>query len=131
MSCRALSITITALVGKGLAPTPALATLPLALQFVAAAAMTIPASLLMGRFGRRAGFTLGSLLGIAGGAVSCLAVFLADFWLFCLGGAFLGGFGTPIALYRFAAADVAGAAYRRRPTSTGRASGRERGWTDV
>ncbi|HEY9550555.1 MAG TPA: MFS transporter, partial [Kiloniellaceae bacterium] len=117
MSCMALSITITALVGKGLAPTPALATLPLALQFVAAAAMTIPASLLMGRFGRRAGFTLGSLLGIAGGAVSCLAVFLADFWLFCLGAAFLGGFGTHIALYRFAAADVAGAAYRSRAIS--------------
>src|SRR3546814_16399623 len=95
--------------------------------------MTIPASLLMGRFGRRAGFTLGSLLGIAGGAVSCLAVFLADFWLFCLGAAFLGGFGPHIALYRFAAADVAGQAYRSRAISyvlvggeIGRASCRER-----
>src|SRR3546814_15399233 len=113
MSCMALSITIAALVGKGLAPTPALATLPLALQFVAAAAMTIPASLLMGRFGRRAGFTLGSLLGIAGGAVSRLAVFPADFWLFCLVAAFLGGFGTPIALYRSPAADHIGRAYCR------------------
>src|SRR3546814_11644202 len=61
MSCLALSITITALVGAGLAPTPALATLPLSLQFIATAAMTIPASLLMGRFGRRAGFTFGGL----------------------------------------------------------------------
>lgn len=106
MSCMALSITITALVGKGLAPTPALATLPLAVQFISTAAVTIPASLLMGRFGRRAGFTLGGLLGTAGGVISCLAVFTADFWLFCLGGAFLGGFGTHVALYRFAAADV-------------------------
>src|SRR3546814_8351566 len=88
MSCLALSITITALVGAGLAPTPALATLPLSLQFIATAAMTIPASLLMGRFGRRAGFTFGGLLGMAGGAISCVAVFLGDFWLFCLGGAF-------------------------------------------
>src|SRR3546814_16842906 len=58
MSCLALSITITALVGAGLAPTPALATLPLSLQFIATAAMTLPASLLMGRFrseGRRVG----------------------------------------------------------------------------
>src|SRR3546814_2092501 len=44
MSCLALSITITALVGAGLAPTPALATLPLSLQFIATAAMTIPRS---------------------------------------------------------------------------------------
>ncbi len=117
MSCLALSITVTALVGSGLAPTPALATLPLALQFVATAATTIPASLLMGRYGRRAGFTLGSLLGIAGGVVSCLAVFQADFWLFCAGAALLGGFGTHIALYRFAAADVAGPAYRSRAIS--------------
>jgi len=117
MSCMALSITVTALVGKGLAPSPALATMPLALQFVAMAAMTIPASLLMGRFGRRAGFTLGSLLGIAGGVVSCLAVFRADFALFCLGAAFLGGFSTHVALYRFAAADVAGQAHRSRAIS--------------
>src|SRR3546814_12064521 len=67
MSCMALSITITALVGKGLAPTPALATLPLSLQFVAAAAMTLPASLLMGRFGRRAGFTLRDRKGVVSG----------------------------------------------------------------
>ena len=107
MSCLALSITITALVGSSLAPTPALATLPLALQFVATAMVTIPASLFMGRFGRRVGFTLGSLLGIAGGAVSCLAVFLANYWLFCVGAALLGGFATHVALYRFAAADVA------------------------
>src|SRR3546814_18968172 len=57
------------------------------------------------------------LLGMAGGAISCVAVFLGDCWLFCLGAAFLGGFGTHIALYRFAAADVAGAAYRSRAIS--------------
>lgn len=117
MSCMALSITITALVGKGLAPTPALATLPLAMQFIATAAVTIPASLLMGRFGRRAGFTLGGLLGITGGVISCIAVFAADFWLFCLGSAFLGGFATHVALYRFAAAEVAGPAQRARAIS--------------
>ncbi|GAB4235983.1 MAG: MFS transporter [Kiloniellaceae bacterium] len=117
MSCMALSITITALVGASLAPTPALATLPLALQFVATALMTVPVSLFMGRYGRRAGFSLGSLLGIAGGVISCLAVFLAHYWLFCVGAAFLGAFSTHVALYRFAAADVAGAAHRARAIS--------------
>ncbi|MEO3429826.1 MFS transporter [Pelagibius sp. CAU 1746] len=117
MSCMALSITITALVGSSLAPSPSLATLPLSLQFVSTALLTIPVSLLMGRFGRRTGFTLGSLLGIIGGAVSCAAVFLADFWLFCVGAGFLGGFATHVALYRFAAADVAGPAQRSRAIS--------------
>jgi MFS family permease len=117
MSCLALSITITALVGNTLTPDPALATLPLALQFVATAAVTIPASLFMGRFGRRIGFSLGSLLGILGGVVSCLAVFQGDFWLFCAGAAFLGGFGTHVALYRFAAAEVAAPSLRSRAIS--------------
>src|SRR3546814_18762327 len=82
MSCMALSITITALVGKGLAPTPALATLPLALQFVAAAALTIPASLLLGRFGRRAGLPLGSPLGLSRPTVPTLPGFPAALVLF-------------------------------------------------
>lgn len=117
MSCLALTITITALVGATLAPAASLATLPLALQFVATAAATIPVSLLMGRFGRRVGFVLGSLAGIVGGVVSCLAVFLADFWLFCVGAAFVGIFATHVALFRFAAAEVASAEHRSRAIS--------------
>lgn len=117
MSCLALSITITALVGSGLAPTPSMATFPLALQFVATAASTIPASLTMGRFGRRVGFTIGGLLGIAGGAVACQAVIVASFTLFCVGAALLGGFAAHVALYRFAAADVAGSKHRSRAIS--------------
>src|SRR3546814_17687161 len=98
MSCMALSITITALVGKGLAPTPALATLPLALQFVAAAAMTLPPSLLMGRFRPRAGLPLGLLLGIARLAVFFPSGFLPYFSLFCLGAPFLLSLGPHLPL---------------------------------
>ncbi len=117
MSCLALSITITALVGNGLAPDPSLATFPLALQFVATAASTIPASLLMGRFGRRVGFTLGGLLGVAGGVVACQAVILGSFPMFCVGAALLGAFSAHVALYRFAAAEVAGPELRSRAIS--------------
>ncbi len=117
MSCMALSITITALVGNSLAPDPSLATFPLALQFVATAASTIPASLLMGRFGRRVGFTIGGLLGIAGGAVACQAVILGSFTMFCAGAALLGAFSAHVALYRFAAAEVAGPELRSRAIS--------------
>ena len=117
MSCLALSITITALVGDGLAPDRSLATFPLALQFVATAASTIPASLFMGRFGRTAGFTVGGLLGISGGIVACQAVILGSFSLFCVGAALQGAFAAHVALYRFAAADVAGSKHRSRAIS--------------
>ncbi|MCD0506296.1 MFS transporter, partial [Bordetella petrii] len=58
-----IDLTLTALTGHMLAPTPALATLPFALITVAGAAVTWFASLLMQRVGRRAGFALGGLAG--------------------------------------------------------------------
>ena len=79
MSCNALSITVTALVGYSLAADKSLATLPLALQFVAMVATTIPASLFMQRFGRRAGLSLGAVIGIASGALATHAVLQGAF----------------------------------------------------
>lgn len=52
----------------------ALATLPLALQFVAMALTTIPASLYMGRVGRKIGFITGSAIGASGGALGTYAI---------------------------------------------------------
>ena len=51
----------------------ALATLPLALQFVAMAITTIPASLYMGRFGRKVGFITGAMIGVCGGVLGAYA----------------------------------------------------------
>ncbi|MBL8839792.1 MAG: MFS transporter, partial [Alphaproteobacteria bacterium] len=106
-----------ALVGHMLADNKALATLPLALQQIGVMATTFPASFLMRRIGRRAGFSIGAVLGIIGTAIAAWGVIQASFWLFCLGAAFNGaynGFGT---FYRFAAADGAGAALRGRAIS--------------
>ena len=49
-------MTISGLVGLKLATDKSLATLPIAMMMVAAAATMIPASMLMQRFGRKAGF---------------------------------------------------------------------------
>tara|TARA_Y100000588_G_scaffold195787_1_gene209941 strand:- start:121 stop:381 length:261 start_codon:yes stop_codon:yes gene_type:complete len=54
-----LVMTVTALTGASLTVDAALATLPLALQFVGTMAATVPASLLMDRVGRRLGFCIG------------------------------------------------------------------------
>jgi MFS family permease len=78
----AMVITVTALTGTYLAAQPALVTLPLALQFVGTTAGTVPAALLMGRFGRRIGFSLGQAIGALSALVATYAILQDDFWLF-------------------------------------------------
>ena len=106
-SGRALVLATGPLVGYILATNKALSTLPVSLMMVGTVLATIPASLYMQRVGRRAGFFLGGLIGTVGCAVTVLALYLSDFFLFCLGILIYGGFGGFAQLYRFAAADVA------------------------
>jgi MFS family permease len=117
MTGNAVVMTVSALAGYMLAEDKSLATLPLALQFTATMAATIPASLLMKQIGRRAGFSLGVLVAAAGGAVSSFAIFTANFPLFCLGAAIYGGFNGFALFYRFAAADMASDAFRGKAIS--------------
>ena len=123
MSCNALSITVTALVGYSLAADKSLATLPLALQFVAMVATTIPASLFMQRFGRRAGLSLGAVIGIASGALGTHAVLQGAFLEFCVATLLFGVFSCHAQFYRFAAADATSADLRGRAISLVMAGG--------
>jgi MFS family permease len=112
MTGGSLLIATSALVGFRLAPDKALATLPLAMQMLASMLTSIPASLLMQRIGRRAGFLTGSSIGIGGAGLAAYAIVTGNFALFTLSAAVSGmfaGFGN---YYRFAAADVASADYR-------------------
>ena len=59
MTGASLIVTMAALAGQTLAENKSLATLPIALQFSATMLTTIPASLLMGRVGRKIGFSIG------------------------------------------------------------------------
>ncbi len=112
MTTNTLLITTAALIGYALAPDKALATAPLALRQVATMAATIPASLLMQRIGRRAGFLLGTLLGIVGAALGIYSLAIAHFWLFALAMTLLGLANSFVGYYRFAAADIADDAFR-------------------
>jgi predicted MFS family arabinose efflux permease len=101
-----LLVSVNGLIGRELAPSALLITLPVALQFIGLMTATIPASLLMGRIGRKNGFYLGNSIGILGAALCILALYRSHFALFCIGTLLLGvgiGFGT---LYRFAAVEV-------------------------
>ena len=114
MSATTLMITAAALVGFMLADHKALATLPLALQFFATMLTTIPASLFMGRFGRKAGFLLAGAIGTGGGVLATQGILSGDFWLFSAGALGVGifnGFGN---YYRFTAAELVDEDHRSR-----------------
>jgi len=112
-----LLIATSALVGFKLAPDKALATLPLALQFLASMLTTLPASQMMRVFGRQAGFLLGTAAGLVGAGLAAYAIVSGSFFYFCVAAMLFGafnGFGT---YYRFAAADVASPDYKSRAIS--------------
>jgi MFS family permease len=112
-----LLLASSALVGMTLAGTKSLATLPLALLFLAQMATTIPASLYMQRVGRRLGFMTSAVFGMAGAAIATIGVLQAEFSIFCFGTILIGVFNGFGQYYRFAAAETAPEDYRSRAIS--------------
>jgi MFS family permease len=117
MTCNSLVIATSALVGLALASDKWLATLPLGLQFLATMSLTLPASLLMKRVGRRAGFQLGAVLGLGGALLCTYGIFAHSFATFCGGAFLLGAFNAFGQYYRFAAADTATLQFRSQAIS--------------
>ena len=101
----------------------AFATLPLFLQHFAIMSTSLPASFLMARFGRRVGFTLGTLSAIGGGLTACLAIFQQSFLILCCSSVLLGMAAGFAFFYRFAAAETADAAFRPKAISLVMAGG--------
>jgi MFS family permease len=105
-------ISLNGLAGFMLAANKALATLPVTGYVVGGALWAVPASYFMKRYGRRAGFSCGSLIGVAGAGLCALAVYARSFELLCLGTLITGGYSAFAIQYRFAAADMAPADFR-------------------
>jgi len=106
MSAMTLILTTTALAGYALADDKSMATFPVAALFIAMLLTSIPASILMGRIGRKIGFMFATLFGVSGGIIMTLSIIEGEFWLFTLGSALVGiynGFGN---YFRFAAAEA-------------------------
>ncbi|MCZ6502396.1 MAG: MFS transporter [Gammaproteobacteria bacterium] len=93
------------IVGTLLAPSPGLATLPVALMIVGTASTTIPAALLMGKFGRKAGFIFGASYSCLAGLLAAFAINRESFVLFCLATFLVGSHNAFIFQYRFAVAE--------------------------
>jgi MFS family permease len=105
------------IVGAQLAPSPALATLPISLMVVGVALSTVPASFLMRRIGRRKGFMLAAGLAAVGALLSAWALIQGSFLFFCLGTVLVGANGAFVQQYRFAAIESVENAFAGRAVS--------------
>lgn len=112
-----LIITAGGLAGHMLAADKSLATLPISFMLVGTMATMIPGSLLMGRYGRRAGFWIGTLSGIVSGALASVSLINGWFWTFCLAHTFYGIYQGFAQFYRFAAAEGVSIEFRSRAMS--------------
>ena len=107
MCTQSMGIATTPLAGHSLLGVDkSLATLPIFLNHAGIMLTTIPASLLMGRIGRRAGFTIGAVLAIAFGLLAAYAVLIRSFELLCVSALLQGSAAAFAWYYRFAAADT-------------------------
>lgn len=122
--CQALYMTGTTLMiatgplaGQILTPEPGWETLPLATHHAGVMLATIPASQLMRRIGRRAGFMLSTWFGVAGATIAGFGMLEGSFWMLCVGACIVGWFNGFAVFYRFAAADTASEEFRPRAIS--------------
>ena len=102
-----VQIILGGLAGARLADNAALATLPISLAVLTSMFCAPLISLFMGRFGRRAGFLLGTLCGAMGGALSAWSLLLGRFELLLAGSICFGVYQSSQGFFRFAAADTA------------------------
>ncbi|UWQ94296.1 MFS transporter [Rhodobacteraceae bacterium M385] len=108
---------IGGLAGLMIAPSPALATLPISL-IVFGSMTTAPwISPLMQKFGRKTGFYVGALGGALGAAVAGLGLWIDSFLVFLIGSYFSGIYMSAQGFYRFAATDTASPAFRPKAIS--------------
>ncbi len=118
MTTQSMGIATTPLAGYSLlGADKSLATLPIFLNHAGIMLTTIPASLLMGRIGRRAGFTLGALLAIVFGLLAAYAIYIQSFVVLCVSALLQGSAAAFAWYYRFAAADASPTDFKPRAIS--------------
>jgi len=99
-------VAAASVIGGSLSGRPELATLPVALALVGGTAATVPASQLMARWGRRAGFAAGTAVALLGAGLAAWGIQAGSFPIFCAGSFALGVLGGVSPYYRFTAVEV-------------------------
>ena len=114
LSVVVMAMALGAILGGGLAPDKGYATLPIAVMVIGTAIASMPAAILMRRFGRRTGFLTGATLGLAGSLLCAFALQQRSFALFVSGHLLLGSYQGFANYYRFAAAEATEASHTSR-----------------
>jgi len=109
--------TIAGLAGQSLAPNACWATLPISAMVIGSMLTATPLSAFMARFGRRAGFVVGTMGGAFGAAIGAYGLMQSSFLLFVIGALFSGMYMSAQGFYRFAAADTASDEFRPKAIS--------------
>lgn len=107
-----------AIIGNILAPSPALATLPISVFVIGMALATLPIGQITRRFGRKAAFVIGNLCGIIVGLLAAYALYVSSFTLFCVAMLFGGAYAAVVLTFRFAATECVEPAERPKALST-------------
>ena len=105
LTCAVASVSVAAIVGAELAPTPWMTTLPYGLQFAVVILCAYPVSRMMGAVGRRPAFLVGACFAMAAGVTGYQAIRTGSFAGLILSHVLLGIFITHANYYRFAATD--------------------------
>ena len=98
-----MMVLLAGIIGARIAPSPELATLPIALVVVGVAAATLPTGRLLDRFGRRPVFLAYGLVAILSASLAMHALASNGFLAFCLAALLMGWSGAAGHQYRFAA----------------------------
>lgn len=110
-------ISVSALAALTIIEDKSLATLPHAFMWMATALAATPASMLMRKYGRRAGFSIGAIFGYAGCVLCALGLDFGNFWVFIAGTSCMGAFNAFNQYLRFAAAETATDSFRPKAIS--------------
>jgi MFS family permease len=105
------------IVGQSLAWDAAWATLPASTFVFGTMLATYPVAFAARRFGRKATFMSGNLVGAMAGLLAALGILLSSFALFCIATGLAGAYQAVVQSYRYAAADTATPAFRPKAIS--------------
>ena len=108
---------VAGLAGQMLASNVCFATLPISMIVLGSMLSATPVSAIMQRYGRRAGFFLGTFGGATGAVVSAYGLYTASFTLFLVGSFISGIYMSAQGFYRFAATDTASDDFRPKAIS--------------
>jgi len=90
MCATTMMVLVGGLLATRIAPSPKLATVPLAALVIGTATAAVPAALLLRRFGRKRGSLFGYALGLSGAGMGFFGTLTSGFYLIALAGLLLG-----------------------------------------